>query len=83
MVQQAKGFIAKAALAALCVLIWQRAGLAGDGLPPAWIKASGVPVLGWRVVNQFAHDRNAFTQGLLVADGADPAHLAIGPGVCL
>lgn len=43
--------------------------LAGQGLPPEWIKDSKVPVLGYRVVNQYPHDRGAFTQGLAVADG--------------
>ena len=43
--------------------------LAGQGLPPEWVKASGVPVLGYRVVNAYPHDRNAFTQGLVVTNG--------------
>jgi glutamine cyclotransferase len=57
---------------ALAVLAWMAfvpgAGDA-DTLPPEWVRASGVPVFGFRVVNTFAHDPCAFTQGLVFADG--------------
>lgn len=38
-------------------------GLAG----PAWVRAA--PVLGYRVIERYPHDRTAFTQGLLWRDG--------------
>jgi hypothetical protein len=38
-------------------------GLAG----PAWARAA--PVLGYRVIERYPHDRTAFTQGLLWRDG--------------
>lgn len=40
-----------------------RAAAASGGLPPE------VPVYGFRVLNDFPHDREAFTQGLVMADG--------------
>ncbi len=44
----------------------------GGGILTAWTMGLGTgtaPVLGYRIVNEYPHDANAFTQGLVIADG--------------
>ena len=44
----------------------------GGGILTAWAMGIGsgtAPVVGYRVVNEFPHDANAFTQGLVITDG--------------
>lgn len=44
----------------------------GGGILTAWTMGLGTgtaPVLGYHIVNEYPHDANAFTQGLVIADG--------------
>jgi glutaminyl-peptide cyclotransferase len=50
-------------------LLAGRGPLNAQPLSPAWLRSSGVPVLGFQVVNTFAHDPSAFTQGLVFSHG--------------
>ncbi|WP_206028706.1 glutaminyl-peptide cyclotransferase [Thalassoroseus pseudoceratinae] len=46
--------------------------LVGGGIFTAWAMGLGsgtAPVVGYRIVNEFPHDANAFTQGLVITDG--------------
>ncbi len=60
----------KARVPALALLAALACGAAGEPLPaPTPPLAQAAPVLGYRVMREFPHDRAAFTQGLFFHDG--------------